>query len=192
METIEGCSVLLGTNAGSSTSQSSNSMATYLPSHKPSKTNETCWALPAKQAWTHKRRSSMGLTHGHNSVGRQANTYIQQLCSDTRCSLEDLLRVLAKREIEGNPYCRNALMMMIMIVGVCSQRYFMKMNSQAVVRLAKCTDQLSDKWRSEGKAVISFASDRICQQLNITSPLGLYQSFHWIPERLAQNWYESE
>ena len=32
--------------------------------------------------------------HGYASVGRPASTYIHQLCADTGCSLDDLLRVM--------------------------------------------------------------------------------------------------
>ena len=37
-------------------------------------------------------------THGHVNIGRPAKTYIHQLCMDTGCSLEDLLRAMDDRE----------------------------------------------------------------------------------------------
>ena len=40
--------------------------------------------------WTH--------THGQAKAGRPARTYIQQLCADTGCSLEDLLEAMDNRE----------------------------------------------------------------------------------------------
>ena len=37
-------------------------------------------------------------SHGRAKAGRQTRTYIQQLCADTGCSLEDLLWVMNDRE----------------------------------------------------------------------------------------------
>ena len=37
-------------------------------------------------------------SHGWAKAGRPARTYIQQLCADTRCSLEDLPEVMDDRE----------------------------------------------------------------------------------------------
>ena len=51
-------------------------------------------------------------THGHNSVGRPAKTYLYQLCADTACSLVDLLGTMddQERENQGNPCFRHDLM----------------------------------------------------------------------------------
>ena len=61
--------------------------ATYLLSHKPSKTNKTCRRSKAKfinniLLWTP--------TYRCINLGWPAKTYIHQFCADTRCCLEDL------------------------------------------------------------------------------------------------------
>ena len=37
-------------------------------------------------------------SHGRASVGRPIRTYLKQLCTDTGCSLEDLLEVMDNRD----------------------------------------------------------------------------------------------
>ena len=37
-------------------------------------------------------------SHGQTKAGRPARTYIQKLCADTRCSLEDLPEAMDDRE----------------------------------------------------------------------------------------------
>ena len=37
-------------------------------------------------------------SHERARVGRPARTYLQQLCTDTRCSMEDLPRVIDDRD----------------------------------------------------------------------------------------------
>ena len=37
-------------------------------------------------------------SHGRASIGRPARTYLQQLCMDTGCSLEDLLEAIDDRD----------------------------------------------------------------------------------------------
>ena len=39
------------------------------------------------------------LSHGWAKIGWPARTYLQQLCADTRCSLEDLLGVMGNRQV---------------------------------------------------------------------------------------------
>ena len=52
-------------------------------------------------------------------AGRPARTYIQQLCADTGCSLEDLPGVMDDRgvagESQGDP-CRRHMMMIYILV----------------------------------------------------------------------------
>ena len=38
-------------------------------------------------------------SHGRAKAGRPARTYIQQLCADTGCSLEDLPEAIDNREV---------------------------------------------------------------------------------------------
>ena len=38
------------------------------------------------------------MTHGRAKAGRPARTFVQQLCADTGCSLEDLPEVMNDRE----------------------------------------------------------------------------------------------
>ena len=45
-----------------------------------------------------KRRSPMTPKHGHTNVGCPAETYIHQLCADTKCRQDDLPRVMADRD----------------------------------------------------------------------------------------------
>ena len=49
---------------------------------------EWCGTLLDKQGGTHKWCSTMDPWHGQASVGRPARTYLQQLWTDTGCSLE--------------------------------------------------------------------------------------------------------
>ena len=72
-----------------------NSMATYLPSYKPFKTNKTCWRSKDQLTsdilpWTP--------THWHLNIGLCAKTYINQICTDNGCRLEDFLKVMANKE----------------------------------------------------------------------------------------------
>ena len=46
--------------------------------------------------------------HGHTNVGQSAKTYIHQLCTDTRWTLEDLSRVM----VDKNSW-HDLMMMMI-------------------------------------------------------------------------------
>ena len=54
------------------------------------KTKKTCRTLPEKQERTHRRRSPMDPFTWTCNVGRTERTYLQQLCTDTGCHLEDL------------------------------------------------------------------------------------------------------
>ena len=63
--------------------------ATHLPSLKPSKFDEQdMWE---KSGQTHKWHSIGPLHRDEQGVGQPAKTYLQQLCTDMRCNLEDLL-----------------------------------------------------------------------------------------------------
>ena len=60
-------------------------------------------------------------SHGRASVGQPTRTYLQQLCMDTGCSLEDLLEVMddkrqMARENQENQYLPHDMMMMMMIL----------------------------------------------------------------------------
>ena len=71
-------------------------MATYHPSQRPSKLDEqdmwdTSGGASNVVLWTP--------LHGCASVGRPARTYLQQLCMDTGCSLEDLPEAMGDRRM---------------------------------------------------------------------------------------------
>ena len=51
-------------------------------------------------------------SHGRAKAGRPARNYIQQLCADTGCSLEDLPEVMDDREGQGDPCWWRDMMMM--------------------------------------------------------------------------------
>ena len=55
-------------------------------------------------------------SHGRAKAGWQARTYIQQLCANTGCSLEDLLGAMDNRRVaregQGNPCKQNMRMML--------------------------------------------------------------------------------
>ena len=79
------------------TPQDTNYTATYLPSRKLSKLDEPghCWRsrdelISDVLLWT--------ATYGRAKAGRPARAYIQQLCEDTGCSLEDLPEAMYDRE----------------------------------------------------------------------------------------------
>ena len=64
-------------------------MDTHLPSRKPSKLDEPDMRDIAGEVragdvplWTH--------SHGRAKVGRPTRTYLQQLCTDTGCIMEDM------------------------------------------------------------------------------------------------------
>ena len=78
------------TSPGDSTLQNSSSTTTYHPSWKLSKLNEPNMQDIAGEG--DKLISDILLwtpSQGQAEVGRPASTYIQQLCADTGCSLED-------------------------------------------------------------------------------------------------------
>ena len=72
---------------------------TLAPHHKnyTSSTNQTRRTLLEKQGRAHKRCTPVD-PHGCARVGRPARTYIQQLCEDTGCNLEDLPEAMNDRE----------------------------------------------------------------------------------------------
>ena len=67
-----------------------------------SRTIQVRWTRCADQCWRSKDRFLSDIllrtpSHGHSSVGRPTRTYLQQLCANTVCSLEDLLEVMDDR-----------------------------------------------------------------------------------------------
>ena len=56
------------------------------------------------------------LTHGRAKAGRPARTYIQQLCEDTGCSLEDPPEGKVARKGQGYPCYQHDMMMMMMMM----------------------------------------------------------------------------
>ena len=93
--TAQECYELYWTNPGRSTFYKNSN------SH-PNKTNKTCETPLEKQRRTYKWTFS----HRRTSVGRPTRTYVQQLCTDTGCSLEDLPEAMDDRdgwwESQGN------------------------------------------------------------------------------------------
>ena len=70
-------------------------------SHLPSilKTIQIRQTRHAGQCWRSKDELISGVlfwtpSHGHASIGKLGRTYLQQLCTDTGCNLEDLLEVM--------------------------------------------------------------------------------------------------
>ena len=61
-------------------------------------------------------------SHGSANVGRPTGTYLQQFCTDTGCSLEDLTEAMddrdewRERDSQGNPCKPRDMMMMMMMV----------------------------------------------------------------------------
>ena len=80
---------------GSNTPQGTNYTATCLPSWKLSKLDEPDTQDTAGEAGT---SSSVMYSYGRAKAGQPARTYIQQLCEDTGCSLEDLPEAMNDRE----------------------------------------------------------------------------------------------
>ena len=89
MGTTQKCYELSWTNSWFNNPRKYSCMATYLPSQKPSNKEEkragNCWRSKDKLLrdvllWT--------LTHGWASVGGPKRTYLHQICTNTRFSLE--------------------------------------------------------------------------------------------------------
>ena len=85
------------TNPGSNIPQNSSYTITYLPSLKPFKSVEQghCWRSKGELIsdilqWTP--------SHRWAGVGHPARTYLQQLCTNSGCSLEDLLNAMDNRD----------------------------------------------------------------------------------------------
>ena len=87
-------------NPGSNIPKNSSCTVTYHPSQKQSKFRRTrhaeyCWRskdelISDVLLWTP--------SQGRASVGRLARTYLQQRCTDTECSLEDMLEAMDDRD----------------------------------------------------------------------------------------------
>ena len=89
------CFFFFLTNHRISNLQDNFCLAIYLPSDKPSKSDEQDMLGTAEKVDTN---SLATFSIGHSYVGRAAKIYIYQLCADTGCRLEDLLRTLAGRD----------------------------------------------------------------------------------------------
>ena len=84
-------------NPGSNTLKNSSCTATYHPSRKQSKLDKPNMQDTAGEVST----SDVLLwtsAHGRAKAGRSAKTYLQQLCANKGCSLEDLPGVMNDRE----------------------------------------------------------------------------------------------
>ena len=55
-------------------------------------------------------------SHGRAKIGRPARTYLQQLCADTGCNLEDMEGAMNDKEGQGNPCKEYDMMMMMMMI----------------------------------------------------------------------------
>ena len=58
----------------------------------------------AEHCWRSKKESVINVllltpSHGRTSVGRLVINYLQQLCTDTGCSQEDLLEAMDDRDV---------------------------------------------------------------------------------------------
>ena len=80
------------TNTGSKSPQNSSCTATYLSSHE---TNKTCCRKSKSELISDVLQ--WNAMHRHVCVGRLIRTYVYQLFTDTRCSLEDLPRAMDNR-----------------------------------------------------------------------------------------------
>ena len=69
----------------------------------PTKTIQVRWARHAGHCWRSRDKLISDVllwtpAYGQTKAGRPARTYIQQLCKDTECSPEDLLKAMNDRE----------------------------------------------------------------------------------------------
>ena len=101
---VQECYELYWISSWGNIPQSSSCMGTNHPSRKPSKLDQqdmqhTAGEVSDVLMWTP--------SYGWESVGRPARTYLQQLYTDTGCSLEGL----------GNPCQRHAMMMTTTTLG---------------------------------------------------------------------------
>ena len=101
METSQECYVLFWTSPGSNTTQNSNCMATCLPISQT--ILQVKWIGHAGHCLAGEDKLISNIfswvpTHRCTSDGQSTRTYIHQLCEDTGCSLEDLLRAMDDRD----------------------------------------------------------------------------------------------
>ena len=95
MATTQECCEQYWTSPGGSTP------ATYHPSWKLSKLDEPDMWDTAGEIGTNSKVLLWTPSHGWAKAGRPARTYIQQLCGDTECHLEDLPEAMDKRRVAG-------------------------------------------------------------------------------------------
>ena len=105
------------------------SLTSHLKNHL-SKNRKTCQTLLEKQELIN-AILLLNPTHGSASVGWLARTYLHQICVDTGCSLEDLLKEMDDRngwrESQENLCDQNNLMMvMIMHIYIHTHMYIKK------------------------------------------------------------------
>ena len=94
------CRKLNWTSSGGSIPQSSICTDTYYPTRKPSKLYEQDTKDTAGEVGrAHKRCTSVD-PFTRARVGRPGNTYLQQLCTDTGCSMKDLPKAMDDRDEE--------------------------------------------------------------------------------------------
>ena len=100
MVTTKECCEQYCTSHGGNTSQSSCCTATYRPLRKLSKLDEPGMRDTDGEVETNSLAtySYVPLSHGQAKAGRPARTYIQQLCTDTGCSLEDMPEAIDDRD----------------------------------------------------------------------------------------------
>ena len=119
MRTAQECYKLYWTSPGSNTPWNNSCIGTYL-----SKTIQIRWTRHARYCWRSKDELISDIfqwtfSHGRACVGWPTRTYQQQLCAWSRCSLEDLPRVMDDsdewRERERVREI-NAMMMMMMMI----------------------------------------------------------------------------
>ena len=100
MVTAEECYKLQWTNPVSNIPQNSSCMAAYLPFLRPFKYDNQDMLDTAAEARNELVNDVLQWTPSHEqaSMGWSTRTYLQQLCTESRCSLEDLTEVMDYRD----------------------------------------------------------------------------------------------
>ena len=95
LTTTQECCEQYWTSHGSSTRQISSCTATYHPSWKISKLDEPdMWDTAGEVGTNSCDILQWTPSHGQSKAGQPVRTYIQQLCADIGCSLEDLTEAM--------------------------------------------------------------------------------------------------